>query len=70
MSLASACGRLREGTSGVDRSQAALMVWGVGPRRGDWSDLWLDVIVRRLATSDRSVVTAAKCVYSTWQFNP
>jgi len=46
MSLAPACSRLREGTSGVDRSQAALMVWGIGPRREDWSDLWLDVIMR------------------------
>jgi len=40
----------------------------IRPRQGDWSDLWLDVIVRRLATSNRTVVTAAKWVYSTWQF--
>jgi hypothetical protein len=26
--------------------------------------------MRRLATSDRRLVTAAECVYSTWQFNP
>src|SRR5579883_2646300 len=70
MSLAPARGRLREGTSGVDRSQAALCSGASRPRRGDWSDLWLDVIMRRLATSDRRMVTAAECVYSTWQFNP
>src|SRR5690348_16683797 len=61
-------GRLRERTSGVDRSQAASSVWGLGPREGDWSDLWLDVIMRRTAISDRSVVIAAKYVYSHWQF--
>jgi hypothetical protein len=70
MSQAPACGRLREGTSGVDRSQAALCCWGARPRKGDWSDLWLEVIMRRRATSDRSVVTAAECVYSTWQYKP
>src|SRR4051812_11841508 len=68
MSLAPACGRLRKRSSGVDRSQAALFVWGDRPRKGDWSDLWLDVIMRRTATSDRRMVTAAKWVYSTWQF--
>src|SRR5690242_21870126 len=26
--------------------------------------------MRRLATSDRRLVTAAECVYSTWQYNP
>jgi hypothetical protein len=62
-------GRLREGTSGVDRPQAAFECWGIGPREGDWSDLCLDVIVRRRATSDRRMVTAAKYVYSTWQFH-
>jgi hypothetical protein len=70
MSLAPLRGRLREGTSGVDRSQAACSVGALRPRKGDWSDLWLDVIVRRLATSDRRMVTAAECVYSTWQFQP
>src|SRR5678816_3853855 len=59
-------GRLRKRTSGVDRSQAGSFFWGIGPRQGDWSDLWLDVIMRRKATSDRSVVTAVKCVCSTW----
>jgi hypothetical protein len=39
MSLAPLRGRLREGTSGVDRSQAALSHWGKRPRKGDWSDL-------------------------------
>src|SRR2546423_2138533 len=68
MSYHPARGRLRKGTSGVGRSQAALIVWGMGSRQGDWSDLWLDVIMRRKATSDRSVVTAAKLVYSTWKF--
>ncbi len=62
-------GRLRKRTSGVDRSQAACEMWGDRPRKGDWSDLWLDVIVRRTAISDRSLVTAAKYVYFTWQFN-
>jgi hypothetical protein len=65
MSLAPARGRLWKGTSGVDRSQAVLHGWGFGPRKGDWSDLWLDVIMRRAATSDKSVVTAAQHVYYT-----
>ena len=69
MSYRPARGRLRERTSGVDRSQAVHKFGANRPRKGDWSDLWLDVIMRRMATSNRSVVTAAKCVYSTWQFN-
>ena len=68
MLLAPARGKLREGTSLVDRSHAASVPWGKRTREGDWSDLWLDVSRRRLATSDRSVVTAAECVYSIWQF--
>jgi hypothetical protein len=32
-------GKLREGTSGVDRSQAALKIGAIRPRKGDWSDL-------------------------------
>src|SRR5581483_1364394 len=44
MSLAPARGRLREGTSGVDRSQAASFVGAFGRRKGDWSDLWLDAV--------------------------
>src|ERR1700751_1892267 len=63
-------GRLREELPGVGRSQAACLVWGARPRKGDWSDLRLAVIVRRTAISDRSMVTAAKYVCSTWQFNP
>ena len=47
MSLTPLRGKLREGTSGVDRSQAAFRNWGKRPRKGDWSDLWLDVIMRR-----------------------
>ena len=68
MSQAPACGRLRKGTSGLDRLQAGSLC--DRPRTGDWSDLWLDVIMRRLATSDRRLVTAAECVYSTWPSNP
>jgi len=47
MSLSPLRGRLRDGTSGVDRSQAACWFGAFRPRKGDWSDLWLDVIVRR-----------------------
>jgi hypothetical protein len=35
-------GKLREETSGADRSQAASVCWGFGPRKGDWSDLWIE----------------------------
>src|SRR5687768_12663654 len=62
-------GRLRKRTSGVDRLQAGCVFWGIRPRQGDWSDLWLDVIMRRKATSDRSVVTAVKYVYSAWKLH-
>ena len=68
MSYHPARGRLRERTPGVDRSQAVLISWGARPRQGDWSDLWLNVIMRRTAISDRRLVTAAECVYSIWQF--
>src|SRR6266446_6127540 len=67
MSLAPIGGRLRERTSGVDRSQAACfweandLVKEIGQTCG------LNVIMRRGATSNRSVVTAAKLVYSTWK---
>ena len=54
--LSPARGKIRKGTSGVDRSQAVSAIWGDGPRKGDWSDLWLDVIMRRLPTSDRSTI--------------
>src|SRR5579884_9352 len=68
MSYRLARGKLRDGTSGGERSQAACVFRANRPRKGDWSDLWLDVIVRRTATSDRSMVTAAKWVYSAWKF--
>ena len=68
MSLAPIGGKLREGTSGVDRLQAGYACWGDRPRRGDWSDLWLNVIMGHPATPNRSVVTAVKYVYSTWKF--
>ena len=35
-------GKLRKATSGVDRSQAVHGLWGIGPRKGDWSDLWIE----------------------------
>src|SRR5580698_542293 len=69
MSLAPTIGgRLREGTSGVDRSQAGCCVWGIDPVKEIGQTCGLNVIMRRLATSNRSVVTAAKLVYSTWKF--
>src|ERR1041384_8464305 len=63
-------GRLREETSGVDRSQAGSLCWGSDPVKEIGQTCGLNVIVRRLATSYRSVVTAAKLVYSTWEFIP
>ena len=62
-------GKLREETSGVDRSQAGLSCWGGDPVKEIGQTCGLNVIVRRLATSNRSVVTAAKLVYSTWKTN-
>jgi hypothetical protein len=61
-------GRLREETSGVDRSQAGSLCWGLDPVKEIGQTCGLNVIMRRLATSNRSVVTAAKLVYSTWEF--
>ena len=61
-------GKLREETSGVDRSQAGSLWWGLDPVKEIGQTCGLNVIVRRLATSNRSVVTAAKLVYSTWEF--
>ena len=61
-------GKLREETSGVDRSQAGCAYWGSDPVEEIGQTCGLNVIVRRLATSNRSVVTAAKLVYSTWEF--
>lgn len=63
-------GRLRKGTSGVDRSQAGLFCWGIDPVKEISQTCGLNVIMRRKATSNRSVVTAAKLVYSTWKINP
>src|SRR5580658_9362495 len=69
MSLAPTIGgRLREGTSGVDRSQAGCCVWGIDSVKEIGQTCGLNVIMRRMATSNRSVVTAAKLVYSTWKF--
>jgi hypothetical protein len=53
-------GRLRERASGVDRSQAVLACWGIDPVKEIGQTCGLDVILRRPATSHRSVVTAAK----------
>ena len=63
-------GRLRKETSGVDRSQAASFCWGGDPVEEIGQTCELNVIMRRRATSNRSVVTAAKLVYSTWKFTP
>src|SRR5579863_1656151 len=63
-------GRLREGTSGVDRSQAACVFEANDLVKEIGQTCGLNVIMRRLATSNRSVVTAAKLVYSAWKFNP
>src|SRR6202167_2730093 len=60
-------GKLREETSGADRSQAGYMCWGSDPVKEIGQTCGLNVIVRRLATSDRSMVTAAKLVCSTWK---
>jgi hypothetical protein len=60
-------GKLREVTSGVDRSQAGSRYWGIDPVKEIGQTCGLNVIVRREATSNRSMVTAAKYVYSTWK---
>ena len=62
-------GKLRGGTSGVDRSQAGSVCWGFDPVKEISQTCGLNVILRRIATSNRSMVTAAKLVYSTWKFN-
>src|SRR5216684_2329754 len=61
-------GKLREEASGVDRSQAGFACWGNDPVKEIGQTCGLNVIMRRRATSNRSVVTAAKLVYSTWKF--
>src|ERR1700730_2575878 len=60
-------GKLREETSGVDRSQAVFEGWGLDPVKEIGQTCGSNVIMRRDATSNRSVVTAAKLVYSTWK---
>src|ERR1700730_13736839 len=62
-------GKLREETSGVDRSQAGSCYWGLDPVKEIGQTCGSNVIMRRDATSNRSVVTAAKLVYSTWKIN-
>src|ERR1700757_1429679 len=69
MSYTPARGRLRKGTAGADRSQAASSCWGIDPVKEIGQTCGLNVIVRRNATSDRRMVTAAKYVCSTWNFN-
>ena len=49
-------GKLREETSGADRSQAGYKCWGMDPVREIGQTCGLDLIMRRLATSDRSEV--------------
>jgi hypothetical protein len=61
-------GRLREETSAVDRPQAGSFWWGGDPVKEIGQTCGLNVIMRRIVTSDKSVVTAAKLVYSTWKF--
>src|SRR5579863_7719245 len=61
-------GRLRKEASGVDRSQAVSVCWGLDPVEEIGQTCGLNLIMRRIATSNRSVVTAAKLVYSTWKF--
>jgi hypothetical protein len=53
-------GKLRGRTSGVDRSQAGCEKWGLDPVKEIGQTCGLNVILRRLATSHRSMVTAAK----------
>ena len=53
-------GKLREVTSGVDRSQAGCISWGPDPVKEIGQTCGLNVIMRRIATSNRSVVTAVK----------
>jgi hypothetical protein len=40
-------GKLREATSGVDRSQAVLTIWGMDPVKEIGQTCGLNVIVRR-----------------------
>src|SRR6266705_1931225 len=63
-------GKLWEEASGVDRSQAGCCLWGYDPVKEIGQTCGSNVSVRREATSNRSMVTAAKLVYSTWKFKP
>src|SRR6266446_2901083 len=47
---------------------AEFACWGNDPVKEIGQTCGLNVIMRRTATSNRSVVTAAKLVYSTWKF--
>src|SRR3954464_3796446 len=67
MSYPTIGGRLREEASGAGRSQAGFKSWGADPVKEIGQTCGLNVIVRRLATSDRSMVTAAKLVCSAWK---
>src|SRR5579862_2700398 len=58
-------GKLRKETSGADRSQAGGVCWGLDPVKEIGQTCGLNVSVRRLATSDRRMVTAVKSVCST-----
>src|SRR4051812_33570641 len=70
MSYPTIGGRLREEASGAGRAQAGFKSWGADPVKEIGQTCGLDVIVRRLATSGRSMVTAAKSVCSTWKIKP
>jgi hypothetical protein len=60
-------GKLREETSGADRSQAGYVYWGQDPVKEIGQTCGVNVILRRVATSNRRMVTAAKLVCSTWK---
>ena len=61
------CAKLREEISGVDRSQEIDFV-GRRPVQEIGQTCGLNVIMRRRATSNSSVVTAARLVDSAWKF--
>src|SRR3979490_1047356 len=65
----SAGGRLQRMASGVDRSQAGFAIWGPDPVKEISQTCGLKRHCKaREETLDRRMVTAAKHVYSTWQF--
>jgi hypothetical protein len=53
-------GKLLGETSGADRSQAGYECWGKDPVKEISQTCGSNVIVRRIATLNRSMVTAAK----------